>query len=476
MAISITSIHKPLNDFFLNKFKTNADSPILFRFDQFGSVVSDSDFIDPNHPDFGYLPALAMEKFSDLVNHIPVDTGDGTNIVLSADSIDTTYFYRLLAASVPYIPLGIDDDKRQLIKEFFDTIKAQSKKIYEQVKAESSIGFMLDYMPSVATPEKWYDRSNNEAWSSYAFQINESSSELDTSPSTELWKLKLSDAAVLHALQLPMESQPQLNIAARVMEIKSKPIDAGNLARAHLMTREGPAIRLTGSAIGLAVEEAAVADVAKEAPTVRLRGRGTAAVRVTAEEASVAGVERVRIVHMRNPIAGEAEVAPTLPNVLLTRFELQDNYIEQSKALSVSKRLQVNRYLNSRAETEPARTRSMSISFDYCLVKIRRLWFMDAFISDKNWYVPNTQKGHVSSSGPIPLSLMPIGFVAIRNLKIESNNWAPEDIVNASVATQFGPFRVTGSIANNVLSAPGLQIIGWMLQKMPDLPPNDPPS
>jgi hypothetical protein len=62
-------------------------------------------------------------------------------------------------------------------------------------------------------------------------------------------------------------------------------------------------------------------------------------------------------------------------------------------------------------------------------------------------------------------------------LLAQNANWY-EDVANASIATDFGPFKVTAGIVNNELklSHPGLQIIGWVLQKMPDLPPNDPPA
>jgi len=428
MVLSLNSIYKPLNDFFLNKFKTDAGSPILFRFDKIGSVLSDSDFIDPNHPDLGYLPALATEKFSDLVNHIPVDTGDGVNIFLSADSIDTTYFFRLLTASVPYIPLGIDENAKQSIIIAFGKIKDKSQKVWDQVKSESSMGLMLQYMPSLATPVKWYDKSNNDAWASFSFQITETGSEPATSPSAKLWKLKLDDAAMLHALQLTEEDQPQLNIAARVMEVKAAPVAARPLA-----------------------------EVARPFA-------------VRAAVSHLAGGAKVA-----QPLAEEAVVAPRIA-ALSKRFVLHKDFIHQSKAMSVSKVLLVSRFIDNNATTETAKTKSMSISFDYCLVKIRRPWYVDAFMNDKSWYVPNVPMGQVTSRGPISMSLMPIGFVAIRNLKIESNNWDPEDVTNASVATQFGPFKVAGAIENNTLSTTGLQIIGWMLQKMPDLPPNDPPK
>jgi hypothetical protein len=369
------------------------------------------------------------------VNHIPVDAGDGINISLSADSIDTTYFYRLLTPSIPYFPVGIDDNAKQATITAFSSIKADSLKVWEQVKAESITGLMLQYMPSLATPEKWYDKSNREGWSSSSFQITETSSEPPTSPSTQLWKLKLNDAVMLQALQLPAEEQPhaELNIASRVMELKE-----------------------TGVARPLA-----------------------AVVRDHRSSATAASIARPLVAEVRDHRSSATEVgvvSPSSSSALSNSFALHSTFIQQSKALSVSKRLLVNQYLINNAITEPARTSSLSISFDYCLVKIRRPWYVDAFINDRSWYVPNVSKGQVTSSGPINMSSMPIGFVAIRNMNIESNNWAPEDVTNASVATQFGPFKVAGSIVNNKLSMPGLQIIGWLLQKMPELPPNDPPK
>jgi hypothetical protein len=80
MALSLDSIHQTLNNFFINQFKADAESSVLFRFDKFGSVISDQDFINPISPDLGYSSALAREVFSELVNQIPVEQDDGLNI------------------------------------------------------------------------------------------------------------------------------------------------------------------------------------------------------------------------------------------------------------------------------------------------------------------------------------------------------------------------------------------------------------
>jgi hypothetical protein len=97
---------------------------------------------------------------------------------------------------------------------------------------------------------------------------------------------------------------------------------------------------------------------------------------------------------------------------------------------------------------------------------------VDAFTNDKSWCIPEVAKGQVSASGPPGnLCLLPIAFVAIRNLEIEAN-WSAQDVANGAAATDFGPFKVTSTIENNKLRHEGLQVLGWMLEKLPDLPPN----
>jgi hypothetical protein len=87
------------------------------------------------------------------------------------------------------------------------------------------------------------------------------------------------------------------------------------------------------------------------------------------------------------------------------------------------------------------------------------------------WSIPGVGKGQ-STTPPNGMALLPIAFVAVRALAIKGN-WSNEDVANAARATDFGPFKVDNAIVNGTLSHPGLQIVGWLLQKMPSLPPND---
>ena len=87
--------------------------------------------------------------------------------------------------------------------------------------------------------------------------------------------------------------------------------------------------------------------------------------------------------------------------------------------------------------------------------------------------MPGIAKGEATAPGPGNLPLLPVSFLAIKNLVVEAD-WGDADIAISQKVTDFGPFKVGAKIENNKLSHAGLQIVGWMLQRMPALPPRDP--
>src|SRR5215218_1444143 len=268
MALTLESIYRPLNDFFLNRFHFEDGGQLLFRFDKFGSVISHDDFIDDHRPELGYLPALAEEKFSDLVNHIPIDTGDGTSIVLSEALIDSAYFYRLLSPSLPHVPAGADEASKQGIIDSFSLLKTDCLKVWNSIKLESASGLMLQYKPALATPEDWYDRSRDESWTHQSFDVA--------------------------AAPAPPEPEP-------------------------------------------APAAVSLAEVGLDPP------------------------------HLAGDVLHRA-------------------YLRQFRELDVSRRILVKQYIDGNAPTEPVGTDSISISFDYCLVRIRRPWYRDVFVNQRSWW------------------------------------------------------------------------------------------
>ncbi|HEX4963548.1 MAG TPA: hypothetical protein VF173_22150 [Thermoanaerobaculia bacterium] len=449
MAISLASIYQPLRDFFLDKFKTETGSPVRFRFDKFGSVLSDSDFLDPHHPELGYLPTVAVEKFSELVNHVPCEAGDGINLVLSEDAIDHTYYDLLLNPACPHVPAGLDDNSKQAIFDAFSSVKADALRTWDAVRLESTTGEMGSYRPSRATPEGWYDPGKSDVWTSHSLQVSETetSAPADAGAVNQLWKLKLNDTMMIQALQ-SHEVQPAVRRSVAPILLRARAVQTA----AAPETVAAETVAMGSARVAPAVAHLAPAATARPIvilprPVVQ-RNAGAAA--VVKEKAVVA--------------------AP------LTSVALHDVYLQQYHTLDVSHRIAFNQYLGSKAPTQSVKTKSVRISFDYCLVKAGRRWWGDAFVNSPFWYVPTFAKGALSAKGHAgALPALPIGFVAVRNLVIEAD-WTAEDVANASQATGFGPFKVVADLVNSKLSHPGLQIIGWLLQEMPDLPPNDSPA
>ena len=106
---------------------------MVFRFDKFGSLLSDHDFIDEHHPEQGFVAALAREKFSDLVNRVPLDAGDGVNVVLSQASIDDIYFFQLLSPALPVVPADADPATKAAATDAFNAIKAEAVKLLDRL-------------------------------------------------------------------------------------------------------------------------------------------------------------------------------------------------------------------------------------------------------------------------------------------------------------------------------------------------------
>jgi nucleoid-associated protein YgaU len=386
MAIGVDDLYRPINEFFLEKFGAGDDAPVVFRFDKFGSLLSERDFIDEDHPELGYLAALAQEKFSDLVNRVPVDAGDGINVILSEASIDDIYFYQLLSPSLVAVPGDADVATKAAMTDSFNALKAEAVRRWTRLTLQSSTGLMIDFKPSVAAPEDWYDSGNNQVWTSQSFHIDSSA----TSPPTPVWRLRPRNDFLIKSLGLP---------------------PVANLDRVTLLN---------------AVVEAT--------PAARPPGP------------VIDALDRSSPLQVAAPINNADEV--DLHGTILAEL----------------------------APQAPVSTPSLSVTFEYCVVTIKRSWWMDAFVGHGSWYVPSVPGGQVSSmEHPGGLAWLPLGFVAIRNLRIDAS-WSAEDATIVPMATDFGPFKVEADGAGQSLMHTGLQVVGWLLHRLPPLPPATAPG
>lgn len=478
MTLSLNSIFQPLNDFFINLFKSDDPNQVLFRFDKFGSAISDQDFINPSHPELGYSPDLAREKFSDLVNGIPIEDADGLNIFISQSRIDETYDTQLLSPSLPYLPKGIDDQTRDSIVSSFSQINRDAKLLWENIRQESSTGLMFQYKPSLATPQNWYDATQNEIWSHQQFQVSESTTSTPVDdPRNQIWRMKIDDIAIQKLVQVNNTAQPSepIRFLPNVLRANTRPmIEAVTASKPILLSENvNPAIMNT-------LKDTTVKDTVVNSNTEQKFN--PVVMSALKDEKIARAVNPAFSDSLKNTLIlaktdGNSNLAVGDALKTAKTYTLHDTYNAQLIQLPIHDKLLVMQYLRSNAPTQPSTTNEISISFDYCIVGVDRPWYDGAFINNKSWFIPGTPKGGLTSKDNLAanITLMPIGFVAIRNLSIKAD-WSASDMANSSNAIQFGPFNVSSMIINNTLSHQGVQIIGWLLERMPDLPPNDPPA
>jgi hypothetical protein len=129
---------------------------------------------------------------------------------------------------------------------------------------------------------------------------------------------------------------------------------------------------------------------------------------------------------------------------------------------------------------QPVESASFKLSFDYCLVHLRRPWLSGDFLAMPGWYVPTARGGDYSTGSPSNkgwFSALPTAFIAVKNLVI-SGSWSANDVAAAGNSAAFGPFSLMGISASQsgVLTNPGVQIIAWICSPQPKLPPDDDPK
>ncbi|MFI0900012.1 hypothetical protein [Streptomyces sp. NPDC020983] len=397
MTLSTDVIFDRLNTYFQEKFGMAEGAQTIFRFDKRGSVISDQDFVDPRNPAAGCVPALAVEKFSDLANRIPLVCDDGFNVLLTQNSTDQTYFYRLLSPSVPYVPDGADPMSRTVLTDAFNAAKAEALRVWNAATLESLSGMMLAYKPAIATPEGWYDRSRDDIWSNESFEVSDDAAAAPPgAPDSDLWKITATD--------------PVIPVPA---EVPAAP-DASDTALHDWLGQ----LRADPRPLPLAAEP-------------------------------------------------EQQPAADASSTLVLSPSLLDN-------LDVRDRLLVSDMTADQVDTRPLATNAVTISFDYCVVTVRRPWWFDAFVNGGNWYVPGLAEGALTmEAAPGNMPFVTTGMVVVRNLVI-TGSWDPLDIESASRAVGFGPFKVSGGITDGKLTHPLIQTIGWLLESQPALPPCEP--
>lgn len=137
--------------------------------------------------------------------------------------------------------------------------------------------------------------------------------------------------------------------------------------------------------------------------------------------------------------------------------------------------------LRKRSQPQAVTSKSLTLSFQYCLVTARRPWLSGAFLHARNWFVPRMRAGEAATgtgTGEGAFEAIPTAALCVRNLSIKAE-WSAEETAMLSSATKFGPFSLVGrdiEATTNSLTCAGIQVIGWIFEPLPCLPPNSDPA
>jgi len=434
-----TNLMQNVYDYFLNLYnsgQSDSNSETFLSFERIGHPVSPEDFKIAGQS--GFSPQLAIEHFSSLANYVP---NFASHSFQETDATVEDLYEMVLAGAQPVSASDTD-------MGFFAKLKALAQRKFDEEKMGALSG-PYQFHPCYADPVDWYDPANPTNWLAHSFSLEQTTPSA-LSPAaprppamvggvSAVWRGAPTVTHIANTVQNYPEIVAKLNPdVKRDLPMKAAPHPVGPLA-IHVLpsaTRKGPASPVMHPAVAPARP---IARAATAPPALKL----------------VSG-------------AATHPVSPLYRSVI---FDPHMNFTE---------RAMVQRALLQNAPARMVSSDKFSISFKYCVVRVHRPWFYDAFIFDKNWFIPGYKAGSFSTgtaqsnNGIFPA--IPIALVAVKDLQITAN-WSEADASNAKNAMSFGPFSLAGSkFDNNALSCAGMQVIAWIFNVLPPLPVNADPA
>ena len=464
MALSMDSLYKPLNQFFLDKFgpgaRAGAGAPVKFCFAHTPLSISDSDLLVPDHPEWGPSEALAKEVFSGLIDAVPRADADGQSVWMGPNNISELYADEMLGPAMPFVAsTGLDAATQQSLTDAVNQVKADALEALKNVRSMSLLQNGLEFHPSSPTPRRWWNKTDPDAWAPQIFHIADAAAPA-TAASNQLLRMQIDDDRMRTVVTPNLPPAPVIRPAATAVHL-AVPAAAAHPAAPAAVHLVPPAAAVVHPAVPAAAHPAVPAAVHLAAPVAPM-----VAARMMPAAAGPLGhaQERSEI----PPVAPRPGIPP--PPAALHAAALAD-----IRAMPVMQRTPYLAVLYTYAPKQAVTTAEATISFDYAVVSAERGWMHDAFIHNGSWAIAQLAKGQLSANDGHGVPALPVGFVAVKNLKITAP-WTQDDVTNLQQSTHFGPFRFDLPVANGTIGHDGIQIVGWILQDMPPLPPNDGPG
>ncbi|MFC7473997.1 hypothetical protein ACFQS7_06515 [Dankookia sp. GCM10030260] len=435
MAIDLQPLVDRFYDYFLDLYHKQSDAEVsgahadtpkagepFLAFGGIGAALTPEMF---TLQDGSGSTALVTEQFSGLANLLP--DLDGTTItspgLLSADGA----YGALLAQAQPLTATDM---------QALGAIRDPAERAFAEAAEAPLIRGGVEYRPALPLPPDWPLPSGEGAWTSYSTRTEEKTTV--TAPPPPAGTIR-----------------PRVDWRWRVAP---------------------PALRETVKALGavattVAPRPAPVPTAAMQARIAVLRTPVSLAPRVSATATPMARMQMAR--PMAGAVLGQR---PTLVKTAPMRPPPVIAEVVQSKVL-----LQQLQTVREESQPQAVTSASMELSFRYCLVTARRPWVSSAFLTARNWFIPRMRAGEIASGtglGEGSFECMPTAALCVRDLRITAA-WSDEERAVLPAITKFGPFSLVGSqLEANATSllCPGIQVIGWVMEPMPMLPPNSDPA
>jgi hypothetical protein len=407
-----------------------------------------------------YSPQLAIERFSALANVVP--DIDGTSIRGTIMNVDEQYEMLITAAK----PLPDWD------RTAFDHFRNAADQEFDQAKTPPMAPEGRTYRPAVATPPNWA-APDATTWTCRSFsrthRTEVSATVGASAPQRPVgswaWRVapeNLRAAVVNHrAMQATLVSERMVHPAAQPAQ--------ANLAAAAVASQR--MMRAPGGG-GMAFRTMAAAPVAPARAQMMASRVHLAEVREVRPGLFVHPVEEARNVRpeiVEQRAAEGINVGPDLP-----LHEAPEEVRPEVLAVHAQE-------LAATSTVQQVTSSNLELSFDYCLVNIGRPWLSSSFLALKGWYLQGTKAGELASgtgTTEAPMEVIPRAAIVVRNLSIKAD-WSNTDATSLQSFVKLGPFSLIGrtiDTATNTLHCAGMQIVAWVCEPMPFLPPASDPE
>jgi hypothetical protein len=384
---------------------------------------------------------LAVEQFSTLANALPT-IQDGSIMGAGLLTVDGLYSLMLEQSQA----VSASD------MEAFGAVKRDAQKAFDSALPGLTPG-VGEFHPAVPTPMDWPFPGAAAAWSSRSFEQTETVVvEPTPTPSPVLrppvpqaiaprpwtWHVAPGNLAdTIGSVQALRTTVPPHRVVLPAAQLATHPVAIRPMLAASMVTR--------------ATQFAAAPP--STAPAV------AAAAHPVMASAMMAGP---MVMTRPNPVFPPAHVV----SATFVRSDVMMLHVAE---------------LSQQSVPQAVTAKSLKLSFDYCLVRATRPWLSTGLLALRNWYVPHTKAGEFASGtgiGSGSFEVMPTAALVVKSLVIEAD-WSSDETAVLGKIDKFGPFSLVGrsvSTEKNSLRCDGMQIVGWVFEPMPCLPPSSDPA